>query len=168
MNVKTAVTILSAAVCILAGQAAFAQKVPGPEGSKMELKWPNFKITKDSASSSKQTQPFYVQGREGRMMDLGNLTESLLQRRTLEAKKQQINKQESKAKKAKKQDTVPFYLMGREGHMMQLGNTVNSLKEKYNKAKENKKEEAKPASAQPKKEKSVIERLSEPGRLQAL
>lgn len=170
MNVKTAVTILSAAVCILAGQAAFAQKVPGPEGSKMELKWPNFKITKDSASSSKQPQPFYVQGREGRMMDLGNLTESILKRRTLEAKKQQVNKQESKAKKAKKQDTVPFYLMGREGHMMQLGNTVNSLKEKYKEAKDNKKEEkAQPSSsAQPKKEKSVIERLSEPGRLQAL
>lgn len=169
MNLKTAVTLISAAVCLLAGQAAFAQRVPGPEGSKMELKWPDFKITKDSASPSKQPQPFYVQGREGRMMDLSKLTESILQHRALEAKKQEVKKQAAKPKQTKKDSFVPFYLMGREGHMMQLGNTVNSLKEKRQEVKENKKEEKKqPAKPQPKKEKSVIERLSEPGRLQAL
>lgn len=169
MNLKTAVTLISAAVCLLAGQAAFAQRVPGPEGSKMELKWPDFKITKDSASPSKQPQPFYVQGREGRMMDLSKLTESILQHRALEAKKQEVKKQAAKPKQTKKDSFVPFYLMGREGHMMQLGNTVNSLKEKRQEIKENKKEEKKqPAKPQPKKEKSVIERLSEPGRLQAL
>lgn len=169
MNFKTAVTLISAAVCLLAGQAAFAQRVPGPEGSKMELKWPDFKITKDSASPSKQPQPFYVQGREGRMMDLSKLTESILQHRALEAKKQEVKKQAAKPKQTKKDSVVPFYLMGREGHIMQLGNTVNSLKEKRQEVKENKKEEKKqPAQPQPKKEKSVIERLSEPGRLQAL
>lgn len=169
MNLKTAVTLISAAVCLLAGQAAFAQRVPGPEGSKMELKWPDFKITKDSASPSKQPQLFYVQGREGRMMDLSKLTESILQHRALEAKKQEVKKQAAKPKQTKKDSVVPFYLMGREGHMMQLGNTVNSLKEKRQEVKENKKEEKKqPAKPQPKKEKSVIERLSEPGRLQAL
>ena len=169
MNLKTAVTLISAAVCLLAGQAAFAQRVPGPEGSKMELKWPDFKITKDSASPSKQPQPFYVQGREGRMMDLSKLTESILQHRALEAKKQEVKKQAAKPKQTKKDSVVPFYLMGREGHMMQLGNTVNSLKEKRQEVKENKKGEKKqPAKPQPKKEKSVIERLSEPGRLQAL
>ena len=169
MNLKTAVTLISAAVCLLAGQAAFAQRVPGPEGSKMELKWPDFKITKDSASPSKQPQPFYVQGREGRMMDLSKLTESILQHRALEAKKQEVKKQAAKPKQTKKDSFVPFYLMGREGHMMQLGNTVNSLKEKRQEVKENKKGEKKqPAKPQPKKEKSVIERLSEPGRLQAL
>lgn len=169
MNLKTAVTLISAAVCLLAGQAAFAQRVPGPEGSKMELKWPDFKITKDSASPSKQPQPFYVQGREGRMMDLSKLTESILQHRALEAKKQEVKKQAAKPKQTKKDSVVPFYLMGREGHMMQLGNTVNSLKEKRQEVKENKKEEKKqPAKPQPKKEKPVIERLSEPGRLQAL
>ena len=169
MNLKTAVTLISAAVCLLAGQAAFAQRVPGPEGSKMELKWPDFKITKDSASPSKQPQLFYVQGREGRMMDLSKLTESILQHRALEAKKQEVKKQAAKPKQTKKDSVVPFYLMGREGHMMQLGNTVNSLKEKRQEVKENKKEEKKqPAKPQPKKEKPVIERLSEPGRLQAL
>lgn len=169
MNLKTAVTLISAAVCLLAGQAVFAQRVPGPEGSKMELKWPDFKITKDSASPSKQPQPFYVQGREGRMMDLSKLTESILQHRALEAKKQEVKKQAAKPKQTKKDSVVPFYLMGREGHMMQLGNTVNSLKEKRQEVKEDKKEEKKqPAKPQPKKEKSVIERLSEPGRLQAL
>ena len=169
MNLKTAVTLISAAVCLLAGQAAFAQRVPGPEGSKMELKWPDFKITKDSASPSKQPQPFYVQGRQGRMMDLSKLTESILQHRALEAKKQEVKKQAAKPKQTKKDSVVPFYLMGREGHMMQLGNTVNSLKEKRQDVKEDKKEEKKqPAKPQPKKEKSVIERLSEPGRLQAL
>ena len=170
MNVKNAVVILSVAVCVMTGQAAFAQKVLGPEGSKMELKWPDFKIQRNMPdSSSKNPNPSYIKGREGRMMDLSKLTESILQHRALEAKKQEVKKQAAKPKQTKKDSVVPFYLMGREGHMMQLGNTVNSLKEKRQEVKENKKEEKKqPAKPHPKKEKSVIERLSEPGRLQAL
>lgn len=170
MNIKNAVIVFSVAVCVMAGQAAFAQKILGPEGSKMELKWPDFKFQKDTADSSSQpAQPFYIKGPEGRMMDLGNLTKIILQRRALEAKKQQEKNQKDPAANTKKEDKVPFYLMGREGHMMQLGETVRSLKKNCKKAKEEaSKEDKKEPQPQPKKEKSMIERLSEPGRLQAL
>ena len=170
MNIKNAVIVLSVAVCVMAGQAAFAQKILGPEGSKMELKWPDFKFQKDTADSSSQpAQPFYIKGPEGRMMDLGNLTKIILQRRALEAKKQQEKNQKDPAANTKKEDKVPFYLMGREGHMMQLGETVRSLKKNCKKAKdEASKEDKKEPQPQPKKEKSMIEKLSEPGRLQAL
>lgn len=167
MNAKNAVKILSAAVCILAAQAVFAQKVPGPEGSKMELKWPNFQMQKDSADSfSRSNKPFYIKGREGRMMDLSNLTASI-QRRVLESKKRQVQEQEQDSvnKPAEpKSQPVPSYLMGREGHMMQLGETVNQIWKKFSNKKD-KKEQAKPKKD---KKESAAERLSQPGRLQAL
>lgn len=171
MNIKNAVIVLSVAVCVMAGQAAFAQKILGPEGSKMELKWPDFKFQKDTADSSSQpAQPFYIKGPEGRMMDLGNLTKIILQRRALEAKKQQAEKQKKQAASSskKKEQKVPFYLMGREGHMMQLGSTVKSLREKCQQKEDKQDTNTNEPAPQSKKEKSTIERLSEPGRLQAL
>ena len=171
MNVKDAVVILSVAVCVMTGQAAFAQKVLGPEGSKMELKWPDFKIQRNTPdSSSKNPNPSYIKGREGRMMDLSNLTKLILQRRALEAQKQQAEKQKKQAASSskKKEQKVPFYLMGREGHMMQLGSTVKSLREKCQQKKGKQDTNTNEPAPQSKKEKSTIERLSEPGRLQAL